>query len=630
MTLLALLPLLATAAAPAGSADGLSLVLVVANNRSARLDRPPLQYADDDGAKYHEIFTSLAGVEENVLLTEFDRDTARLFPALAAIASSPTRRHLDEASERLAQRAAAARRAGRSVRFYFVFAGHGDVDHGVGVLELADGPFTSSDLEALVRRIGAAESHVILDSCNSFFVITPRKPGGRRFATPRDAAEALTRALPNVGVFLSTSAEAEVFEWSELQSGVFSHAVRSGLLGGADANGDGRITYHELEAFVATATADVKNSHFRPKVFARGPNGEDHRTLFEMSPARSMRLEIDEPRAVRLEVRDRDGLRWLDVHDEPGHALELRLPRGLAGPLEVQRLKANGPDAGTVEATYVMPEDAAEPVALAALAAGVRAPERRGSGEIYRALFARPFGPGALATFDEERANAPEPVFGVSGEERDRLRLLLHQLAGAERQNRLTMGYGRAMMGTVLAGVSAFTLQQARFDGRNGLAAVGFGVAALSLGFGLHDFLSRSAAEHEYEHFAREMAAPGADPARIAADTETRLLDLIGDERSLRRRSTAGGWLLAATGVTLIVLNETVPSVFKENKQVGRLFATTYTSLGLGHALAMTLSGDPAENALRLWQSDANLRHIPQLSIVPSPGGGMVVVSGGF
>jgi len=42
-----------------------------------------------------------------------------------------------------------------------------------------------------------------------------------------------------VGVFLSTSAESEVFGWSELQSGVFSHAVRSGLMGAADANHDG-------------------------------------------------------------------------------------------------------------------------------------------------------------------------------------------------------------------------------------------------------------------------------------------------------------------------------------------------------------------------------------------------------
>src|SRR5262249_25541258 len=139
--------------------------------------------------------------------------------------------------------------AGKDTDFYFVYAGHGDVDRGRGFLELRDGAFTSDDLERLLKRVAATRSHVILDSCNSFFVINSRKPGGTRFATPEDATRSLSARLPNVGVFLSTSAEAEVFEWSELQSGIFSHAVRSGLAGAADANGDGVVSYQELAAF---------------------------------------------------------------------------------------------------------------------------------------------------------------------------------------------------------------------------------------------------------------------------------------------------------------------------------------------------------------------------------------------
>jgi hypothetical protein len=33
-----------------------SLVLIVASNRGAEARRTPLQYADDDGAKYYEVF----------------------------------------------------------------------------------------------------------------------------------------------------------------------------------------------------------------------------------------------------------------------------------------------------------------------------------------------------------------------------------------------------------------------------------------------------------------------------------------------------------------------------------------------------------------------------------------------
>jgi hypothetical protein len=319
-----------------------TLVLVVASNRGPALDRPPLQYADDDGAKYHEVFASLAGEANTTLLTEFDSDTARLFPQLAASVEAPTRAHVDSAIERFAHRASEAHRMGQHVGFYFVFAGHGDVDEGRGFLELADGAFTADDLDALLRRIGADEAHVILDSCNSFFVVNPRKPGGRRFATPRDAAEKLARQLPNVGVFLSTSAEAEVFEWSELQSGVFSHTVRSGLMGAADANHDGRVSYEELAAFVSTAAAEIKNPLYRPKVFARGPNGDDDRTLFDLSQTHALTLTVDQSSSLRLAVRDRDGLRWLDAHKEAGQVLELRLPAGLAGHMEVERLISRG------------------------------------------------------------------------------------------------------------------------------------------------------------------------------------------------------------------------------------------------------------------------------------------------
>ena len=191
---------------------------------------------------------------------------------------------------------------------YFVFAGHGDVDEGTGFIELADARFTSDDLEQWLRAIPFSRGHVILDSCNSFFMLSERKPGGRYYATPEDAARSLASRLPNVGVFLSTSAEGESFEWSELQSGVFSHVVRSGLLGAADADGDGSVSYVELAAFVATATADVKNPNMRPHVFMRGPGGRDD--LADRVDRRTVRREDVPPLRRRAHTpsppRDRE------------------------------------------------------------------------------------------------------------------------------------------------------------------------------------------------------------------------------------------------------------------------------------------------------------------------------------
>jgi len=299
------------AAASAGKRE--VFAIIVANNHSNQLGRPDLRYADDDGAKYYEMFELLATAENIHLLAELDRDTLALFPHLGTVAKQPTVRAVTDAAVEVARRARAAIRRGDEVELYFVFAGHGDVDRGVGFLELADGAFTADQLEKhVLAGIPSTRTHVVLDSCNSFFVINARKPGGRRFATPRDITETFAKKLPHVGVFLSTSAEAEVYEWSELQSGIFSHAVRSGLLGAADVNGDGSVTYKELHGFVTIAAADVKNPLFRPHVFARGPSGKNEIALVDLSDADAVAIDIG-PEQTRVTVRDRDGLISLTI-----------------------------------------------------------------------------------------------------------------------------------------------------------------------------------------------------------------------------------------------------------------------------------------------------------------------------
>ena len=68
---------LALAASPAPQST--TLVLVVASNRGPTLDRPPLQYADDDDAKYHEVFASLAGEANTTLLTELNLEKENVY-----------------------------------------------------------------------------------------------------------------------------------------------------------------------------------------------------------------------------------------------------------------------------------------------------------------------------------------------------------------------------------------------------------------------------------------------------------------------------------------------------------------------------------------------------------------------
>jgi len=630
VVLVSALFLASPALAATSAAASTTLVLVVASNRGPALDRPPLQYADDDGAKYHEVFASLAGEANTALLTEFDTDTARLFPKLAASVEAPTRAHVDAAIERFARQASEARRSGQHVSFYFVFAGHGDVDQGRGFLELADGAFTADDLDAVLRRIGADEAHVILDSCNSFFVVNPRKPGGRRFATPRDAAEKLARQLPNVGVFLSTSAEAEVFEWSELQSGVFSHAVRSGLMGAADANRDGRVSYEELAAFVATAAAEIKNPLYRPKVFARGPNGQDDSTLFDLARTQAVTVSIDQNASMRLAVRDGDGLRWLDAHKEAGQVLNLRLPAALAGHMEVERLTVDGTAAGAVEARYRLPDDGEEAVLLAHLSPDVPQAGSRGAQEIFRGLFVRPFGARALAAYREERAREPEPVFGISREDTERMGLLLEQLGSAQRQQRLTeaaTAIGLAGVYGTYFGLAAreHALKQGE---KNSFVAGGILLTGLSLGVGIYGLSYVPERERVYERFRTDMSRADADQARVAAAIETRLQEIQDEERHKRKLKLVVGYLFTGVGIGLLAANEN-SSQSQDFRILERGFILAVTGTMLAMTLKEQFSTSATEKFIELWRRDP--RHRPlDLTLAPLAGGGMFALSGSF
>lgn len=583
-----------------------SFALIVSNNRSLDLGRPDLRYADDDGVKYYELFASLASEEHVVLLTEPDADTRRLFPDATAAAARPTRDNVLAAATRLAAEIRATREAGRDAEFYFVFAGHGDVDRGQGFLELADGPFRASDVEALLAQIPYDRAHIILDSCNSFFVINPRKPGGRRFATPRDAAASAAKRLPNVGVFLSTSAEAEAFEWSALQSGIFSHAVRSGLSGAADANGDGRITYRELEAFVHVAAQTVRNPLYRPKVYARGPDGAAQTAIVDLSTRRSKTLEIDDMRAMRITIRDADQLPWVDTHKEEGVALTLVLPERIAATATVDEHTARDP----------------------------QAPVARGPDDLFRGLFASPFGPRALAAYEASIRDAPPPVYGIAREDAVRMELLLSHTAGVDRQAKLLVG-GAVLGGgliTALAGLyvrghpaDIRPLTSARDAQVIGWGLVGVGAAAAVYGGIL--MLRESMGERIYAQFRQDLES-AREPVQVVARTELLLNDIRERERVWRRRLERLGWTGAALSVAGIVGTECFAP--EGNKTLGRVgFSVGFAASVVG-ALAIRSNITPVERMVEIWRGDPGIQRLPRIAIQPTSGGALVGLEGSF
>ena len=316
--------LLATPSSVAGAGEKPIFAVVVGVNRPINRQTRPLLYADDDAILFHRL---MASVGRSTLLVDPDPDSRRLHSPLSA--RPPTRANLQAALTETFAKVRRARELGQQPQFYFIYSGHGDVKNNRGYLALSDGTLDSDDL---ARRVlgpsPAASNHVIVDACRSYYLVHEKRAGGQRrplkgsFHRP----ESLARRFPSTGFLLSTSAAESSHEWAEFQAGIFSHEVRSGLLGAADANLDGRVTYDEIWAFIQVANIRIPNERFRPQVYLRPPRGDGSRHLLDMRRYQGAALTLPPGRSGRYLLEDRHGVRLADIHTPVGHTAIIRLP----------------------------------------------------------------------------------------------------------------------------------------------------------------------------------------------------------------------------------------------------------------------------------------------------------------
>jgi hypothetical protein len=396
---------LATRVAAAENARAV-FALIVGSNQSVDADVAPLHYADDDAARYFDLFRLLG--MRTVLLARIDDSTKKLHPQAAAEAQLPRRAAFTAATTALAAEVAEARRRGLDTVLYFVFAGHGGVEDARGYVALEDARLSGDALGAeVVSRIGAQSVHVILDACNSYLVAYSRGPGGTR-RPAQDFAHSVYELGrdPRVGLLLSTSSATESHEWDAFQAGVFSHEVRSGLYGAADADGDGAVSYREIAAFVARANEAIENDRFRPRVFARPPAAKDE--LLDLRSARR-RIAIDGAHAGRYLLEDARGIRLADFHSPPGQDVLLVRPPPV-GRAYLRRLDDD-------REFVIVPGDG--PVAVADLSPELPRVSARGAiHESFSRIFSLPFGRGAVDAYVAPPpplvADAPPPRDGPS------------------------------------------------------------------------------------------------------------------------------------------------------------------------------------------------------------------------
>jgi hypothetical protein len=377
--------------APALDRHGALFALIIGVNASPDPDVPALQYADDDAARYLDLFRALGA--RTYLLSHLDDNTRRLHPQAAAEAQPARLEDLHRAVAGLARDIAQARARGVHSTLYVIYAGHGDVHDATPYLTLEDGRLDGAALMSeVVNPPGADQSHLIIDACQAYLLAFQRGPGGERRSVAGFVELEAASRQGRIGYLLSSSATGETHEWAGFEAGVFSHEVRSGLYGAADADGDGVVTYAEIAAFVTRANANVVNDRFRPQIVARPPAGGDALLDLRRRGGREMRLDGPEAGAHYL-LEDVQGVRLLDFHGTAGTPVHLIRP-AVVGPLYLRRL-ADGAE------RTILPGD--EIVHLEALPVEPSRSGVRGAAQhAFSSLFALPFDASAVASYERE------------------------------------------------------------------------------------------------------------------------------------------------------------------------------------------------------------------------------------
>jgi hypothetical protein len=316
--------------------------IAVGNNAVAEVLRPSarglatLRYADDDALRFYNLMQHAS--RRAFLLTIADAETQRRFPEAARSALAPSLAELERVVEHVARAISHDRSIGDEPEFVFFFSGHGvRGESGGAALSLLDGGLTRAWLyERLLGRVPARVIHVIIDACHAEAVVRPRDADAA--VEPLDLVERESyldtdtlKRFPNVGAVLASSSSTQSFEWDAFRSGVFAHQLLSGLRGAADVNGDGRVEYSEVAAFLSAANLRVKDPRARLDIVVRPPPVDRRTALIDLSTV-SGQFELggraEGGWAKGFFVESERGERLLDVFPEQRTALALRLPVG--------------------------------------------------------------------------------------------------------------------------------------------------------------------------------------------------------------------------------------------------------------------------------------------------------------
>lgn len=292
----------------------------------------PLKFADDDAMAFYELQREAGG--RAILLASPDADTRQRHPDSSDAARAPTIEELERGIAALREEMLANMRAGRTAVFFFFYSGHGVRGRdGGGALTLLDAEIDRQTLFAKVlAQVPAEVIHVVIDACHAEALVRARDGDEHAVSlTPSDVAAYLSQTTlnqyPRVGVVVASTSEGTAHEWDLYQSGVFTHEVLSALRGAADVNGDGRIEYSELDAFLSAANREVPDPRARLRAIVKAPIVAPRAILADLSSNRaSGRLTGITAGTDAFYIEDARGNRLAEGRPELGFTMSIALP----------------------------------------------------------------------------------------------------------------------------------------------------------------------------------------------------------------------------------------------------------------------------------------------------------------
>lgn len=328
------LPLLAAFCGGRAHAEERRYALIVGYNGAPATvgSEPPaaLQFADDDALAFYELMREQGA--RATLLASPDSASRRRYPSVDD-ALTPTLAQLDRAMSKIDADIRADAQAGRASTFFFFYSGHGSRGpDGQPSLTLLDGALSRAMLyERVLDRAPADAVHLLIDACHAESIVGSRDGAAAVALKSGDIATFFAQTTldryPHLGFAIASTRDGVSHEWDFYQSGIFSHEVISALRGAADINGDQRIEYSELGAFLSAANREVRDPRARLQAVVRAPAAAPRTPIVDWSHGTGVGRLTKIPTAPQsFSIEDDRGLRLVDGHPEIGFSMSISLP----------------------------------------------------------------------------------------------------------------------------------------------------------------------------------------------------------------------------------------------------------------------------------------------------------------